>query len=70
METNSAGYEVHPCRPVERGPGCILHRGVQEEQKEKMPESNLRVHGTICAAPNTADSQSPGNNLKEDIQMV
>lgn len=49
---------LHLCRPVKQGPGCILHRDVQEEQNEKMPESNLRVHGTSCAAPITADSES------------
>lgn len=69
METSSAGYEAHLCRPVKRGPGGILHSDVQEEQKEKMSESNLRVHGTRCAAPITADSES-GKHLKEDIQMV
>lgn len=69
METSSAGYEVHLCRPVKRGPGGILHRDIQEGQKGKMSESNLRVHGTSCAAPITADSES-GKHLKENIQMV
>lgn len=32
--------------------------------------ADLRVHGTSNAAPDTAGSQSPGNNLKEDTKMV
>lgn len=42
---NSVGYlrRILADRPSE-GSGCVVNRDTQEEQDEKMRESNLRVH--------------------------
>lgn len=71
MEMNSVGYLRCILTDLSNeGSGSIINRDTQEEQNEKMAESNLRVHDTSCVAPTTAGSQSPGNHLEEDIHMV
>lgn len=70
MELNSVGYLRYTLADLStEGSGCFINGDTQGEQNEKMPESNLRVHGTSCVAPSTAGLQSPGNHLKEDIYM-
>lgn len=60
-ETNSVGYLRWTSADLSsEGSGCTMNRNIQEEQNGKMPESNLRVHGSSRAAPSTAASQVQG----------
>lgn len=60
-ETNSVGYLRWTSADLSsEGSGCTMNRNTQEEQNGKMPESNLRVHGSSRAAPSTAASRVQG----------